>query len=116
MRLVFKKICNRWFCEVPNWISSIDDLEMVDGADEFIEHLANGYEIVIADLTNYPIPEPDYVWEKISDDAFGATYKEKLSSWQRTMWLCPVTIHVFEEYPETIWVKNISRQLYEDKQ
>lgn len=39
LKLTFKKLAQRWFVDIP-WIGSIDDLQMVNGADDFIEWYA----------------------------------------------------------------------------
>lgn len=45
LKLTFKKLAQRWFVDIP-WIGSIDDLQMVNGADDFIEWYAAGLESV----------------------------------------------------------------------
>lgn len=36
LELTFKKLAQRWFVDIP-WAGSIDDLQMVNGADDFLE-------------------------------------------------------------------------------
>ena len=42
LELTFKKLAQRWFVDIP-WAGSIDDLQMVNGADDFLEWYVTEY-------------------------------------------------------------------------
>lgn len=42
LELTFKKLAQRWFVDIP-WAGSIDDLQMVNGADDFLEWYITEY-------------------------------------------------------------------------
>ena len=64
--LEFIKLSNRWFINIP-YDGEINDLEMVDGADELLDEIAEGRRIVriIATISDN-ISKPDYILEKIT--------------------------------------------------
>lgn len=115
MRRIFKFYkteVGRWYVDLPEWEDSIDELEMVAGADLFLELLSQGEETVFLTLSTVPfegseILEMKYLgtlegWEM----GTGAWYK--LVSYmgleyKLDMWLCDVTKFVFGSFPENIY-------------
>ena len=113
-RLKFNKEIDGWYVHLPEWEGSHADLQMVCGADTWLDILCQGEW---------------YVWLMISDEPFtganelrltgvgmlgdefvdsGATYT--LTNYmgipyQLDMWLCDVTLFVFGKFPETIYYK-----------
>jgi hypothetical protein len=108
----YKTEVGRWYVDLPEWEGSIDELEMVAGADLFLELLSQGEETVFLTLSTVPfegseILEMKYLgtlegWEM----GTGAWYK--LVSYmgleyKLDMWLCDVTKFVFGSFPENIY-------------
>ena len=54
--LTCKKLAQGGFVDIP-WIGSIDDLQMVNGADDFLEWYAAGLESVTLRFDTEPDPE-----------------------------------------------------------
>lgn len=52
LKLTFKKLAQRWFVDIP-WIGSIDDLQMVNGADDFLEWYAAGITRCVAAVVTF---------------------------------------------------------------
>ena len=48
-KLTFIKLSNRWFVDIP-WDGMIEDLEMVSGADLFLDAISNGKKIIILEV------------------------------------------------------------------
>jgi hypothetical protein len=108
----YKTEVGRWYVDLPEWEGSVDELEMVAGADLFLELLSQGEETVFLTLSTVPfegseILEMKYLgtlegWEM----GTGAWYK--LVSYmgleyKLDMWLCDVTKFVFGSFPENIY-------------
>lgn len=108
LKLTFKKLAQRWFVDIP-WIGSIDDLQMVNGVDDFLEWYAAGLESVTLRFDTEPDPERgDIHFHKIQQDEFGATY-EWISLYEDvpvpTIWLCNVTKHVCDgDFPSDLYI------------
>jgi hypothetical protein len=110
----FEKDLYGWYAVLPEWTGPRDELEMVAGADNWLDILCQG--------------EWD-VWMTISDEPFdGAEKLEFISmgliegfeygrgAWyvareymgldfSLKMWLCDVTTFVFGDYPKIIYYK-----------
>lgn len=90
--LKFVKLSNRWFVDIP-YIGSIEDLEMVEGSDKFLNSLclrvksnvtALELDILITENTRY------YFKFVINDiDSNGATYK---CDFPRTIYITSIKI------------------------
>ena len=113
-RLKFNKEVNGWFVDLPEWEGSHADLQMVSGADTWLDLLSQGEW---------------HVWITISDEPFdgaeeltltgvgmlggefvdsGATYTVEAYlgiPYAFDMWLCDVTLFVFGKFPEKIYYK-----------
>lgn len=115
---------NRWYIDLPEYIESgigtIENLEMVSGADILLDIVSEGQSIVTLEISTI---EPD-IYEILgydelllisdnNDDITGATYKLVEGNNYNIkgdfqVWLCPVTLFVFDdEYPTNIWFKVV---------
>ena len=123
--LRFFKQDGRWYADVPE--HSLDENEMVLGADEMCEFLSRGKDSVTVEMETglvLSIYEPKQYLLKLTmleHDDEGATYS--LSGYlfnemmdaamsegaapSLTAWLCNVTHTVFGEHPEVIWITKI---------
>lgn len=109
MILTFKKLASKWFVDLEDWKGSIDDLEMVNGANTFLEMLSNKVnndKLVMKVWTAKP-DEPCSKLQMINSDKDGATYQvENCKFYNSTVWLCNVTKYVFGGFhPGTIYFK-----------
>jgi hypothetical protein len=112
-RFKFEKELDGWFVDLPEWEGSKADLQMVMGADTFLEILCEGEWNVWLTLSTEPFDgcntlellhygiEPSEV-----DVEEGAWYK--LTSYRGIefdldMWLCEVTRFVFGNLPQKIY-------------
>ncbi len=108
----YKENTGRWYVDLPEWDGEKEELEMVSGADLFLDLLSQGEETVNVTLSTVPfegseVLEMKYLgtlegWEM----GTGAWYK--LVSYmgleyKLDMWLCDVTKFVFGCFPENIY-------------
>lgn len=105
--LKFVKLSNKWFVDIP-YDGNINDLQMVDGADTFLDcyNSRNGIvEIGIFEQNDKPrVSHKTAFLKKISTDEFGATYSVDSEKYRGNIWLCEITKLVFGEYPDEILV------------
>jgi len=113
-RFKFEKELDGWFVDLPEWEGSKADLQMVMGADTFLDLLCEGEWVVwmtlsdepfngcnTLELMHYGCSEPT-----TNDEELGAWYK--LNSYRGIefdleMWLCEVTRFVFGSLPNKIY-------------
>ena len=124
---------DRWFVDFPNWPWKKGNLEMVCGADKFLDLLSEGKDRVsiIAKATSEKLDEAEFQqlmqdgWHELSQTQSsltgGATYTVRGNkaeqfmrqhpltgeSMARTLWLCPVTRFVVGRYPKYLYVKAV---------
>lgn len=111
----FLKENGRWYIDLPEYLKqggSKGDLEMVAGADEMLDIMARGKKHVTLEMDREPFEGADLLelTELCSAPMGGGyyimhTYRGR--TLQKRMWLCDVTLFVFGDMPEKIYVKKI---------
>jgi hypothetical protein len=106
----YKKENNTWWLDAPEYVLQGGDpseLQMVAGADDLLEALAEGGSKVKLQISEQEAK--DLCQLKRVDEiptVIGKYYHD--DKMELLIWLCPVTIWVFEGYyPENIWYKII---------
>lgn len=115
MILKFVKLAGKWYVHLPNYIGSVEALEMVMGADELCEKLDNDKDgLVIIKASQFRTDmgvygDYDWVLDRVECTEPGATYSALSQDGYESLsvWLCEVTLFVFEEYPKVLYIKNI---------
>ncbi len=103
-----------WFVDLPEWKGSRYDLQMVMGADSFLDILSQGesekyvalsdepfdgcYELIFVGLGRIEGPEiGEGAWYKL-ENYLGIDFRLQ-------MWLCDVTKFVFGDFPRKIYFR-----------
>lgn len=98
----------RWYIDIPTWTESKDELEMVSGADTFLDILAQGENKINLSFSDKNIAD-SIILTKIQDttEIGGAIYNLQLYcgiEYNLQIWLCGVTEWIFGYMPNTIYV------------
>lgn len=102
-----------WYVDFPGWPLSHHNLMMVAGADTMLDVLNDGSNHVKLFVSMKPI---DGIKLNRLDSSLtgGAHYevdkdsKDKIKEFtEKTIWLCPVTLTVLGQYPETMYYKKV---------
>ena len=104
-----------WYIDLPEWQGAHANLAMVAGADKLLDFVGCGdsrveVEVIKSDeLIDRLEQGPEYFrCDRLSQSTFGgATYQVNLDGFNRTMWLCPVTLFVLGEYPKYLYIENL---------
>ena len=111
----YKEPDGRWYIDLQQYLEQGGDkadLEMVAGADTFLDIIANGQANVYAQLSDEPFGQSDQLFLKTTGEFSGAYYKlEKYRDIKFDdfeMWLCDVTAYVFQgKFPDIIYFKVV---------
>lgn len=110
----FYKDEQEWFIDLPEWDGSIWELQMVAGADDFLNILAQGEDDVSLVLSKEQFNGADYLQYiepgrlEGPEMGTGAWYflgKYRKIDYKLRLWLCDVTRFVFGEFPDKIYFK-----------
>lgn len=106
----YKTAANRWYIDLPKWEGSIDELEMVQGADTMLDMISNNTSECHMTISDDPFDGADEITlvTDLSDsvgggDYFMESYKDKAVN--QEIWLCEVTLSVFGFLPLNIYIK-----------
>lgn len=103
-----------WFVDLPEWEGTKSDLEMVMGADTFLDILAQGENEVYVTLSTEPFEYCgvlDYLHKgrlegpELGEGAWYSLKEHMGLDFKLKMWLCDVTKFVFGDFPKQIYFK-----------
>ena len=105
----YKEETGRWYVDLPEWEGEKAELEMVSGADTFLEILSQGEQTVNVVLSTVPFDGSDVLELHREDEIIGGGWYQLLEymsiPYELEMWLCEVTRFVFGELPKSIYFK-----------
>lgn len=86
------------------------NLAMVGGADKVCSYLADGRQAVrlsvVANKVSLPLLGYSLLTKTYSNLFYGANYDATdCEDFQRSIWICPITLFVLGRYPKYIYVK-----------
>lgn len=101
-----------WYIDLPQWTGAHANLAMVAGSDDLLDHLLKTNNRVEIEVVKSDKPLDDmwgYFCCKQIDMTLteGATYTvHGVPGFDRTIWICPVTLFVLGEYPKYLYVRQ----------
>jgi hypothetical protein len=110
-----------WYAYLPEFIAlggTEAECKMVSGADTFLDLIAgHRYDGKAMNYVTVKISDDEqlaYSMEQIDSDEFGSSYiilNYDTVACNHFLWLCPVTLSVFDNYPETIYFNVVERRV-----
>lgn len=100
-----------WFIDLPEWTGPPGELQMVAGADDFLDELSAGKDEVSIEISPTPVEGFDTLELQSEQTYGGADYVLKNYQNQpvnKKMWLCDVTKFIFNNFPEAIYFKKLT--------
>ena len=111
----FYKEDNKWYVDLDEWEGDEADLQMVAGADHFLDILSEGDDevwvqlwtkkFIGADVLTFIRPG-DLEGMEMGTGAWYTLKSYRGIPYDLTMWLCDVTKFVFKEFPKEIYFKK----------
>ena len=101
-----------WYIDLPQWTGAHANLAMVAGSDDLLDHLLKQDNRVEIEVVKSAKPLDDmwgYLCCKQIDVSYlgGATYTvHGVQGFDKTIWICPVTLFVLGEYPKFIYIRQ----------
>lgn len=108
----YKDFDHRWYVDLPDFPGTKAELEMVSGADTMLNYMSEGQdkvELYISEdyFKNSDILRFTELATDIGDGAYYILETYKGIQFDITMWLCPVMLYVFKEYPKQLYISKI---------
>ena len=101
-----------WYIDLPNWEGAHANLAMVAGSDLLLDHLCKANNRVEVEVVKSDKPL-DYMIDSFRCEQIdmsllgGSTYNVYgVEGFDRTIWICPVTLFVLGEYPKYIYIRQ----------
>ncbi len=109
MELTFEKWEDgRWFVVLPEYDGDQEDLEMVDGADTFLDYLTEDGMYVTVDVCLEETEDNPIILRLVAHDEIGGTYQvENLKGFKQDIWLCNVVHFLYGEHPEILYFRQL---------
>ena len=117
LNLKFVKESTGWYIDLPEWTGEKGDLQMVSGADTFLDFLSDNGDRVDMNASISGDYEYTGVLKKVRDRPIGGGADYNLMEYDKViypegghpMWLCDVTKFVFGgQLPDTIYFKELN--------
>ncbi len=101
----YKTTSEKWYADLPEWKGSLDELEMVCGADTMLDILSFGENEVWISMSTKPFLRHTATLKYVNKEADGANYVYLSNFNEINVWLCSVTEFVFGDFPKIIYLK-----------
>lgn len=101
-----------WYIDLPNWEGAHANLAMVASSDLLLDYLDKGNNRVEVEVVKSDMSLDNMVdcfrCEQIDMSLIGgSTYNVfGVEGFDRTIWICPVTLFVLGEYPKYIYIRQ----------
>lgn len=105
----YKSEKKKWYIDLPDYIEAggnVEELEMVEGADIFLDIISNYGSKVIALINTKEVwLENELNKSALQDCSSGCYYEVKTP--KMDIWLCDVTKYIFGNFPDKIYFQII---------
>lgn len=104
----YKTANGEWYVELPEWKGDPEDLQMTQGADEWLDFLSDGDEVLIY-IADIPFNAAEFLTlMRLGEPNLGGGGNYILESYQSKnvslkIWLCEVVEFIFGQYPQRIY-------------
>jgi hypothetical protein len=111
----FLKEEDKWYIDLPDYLEQggrKEDLKMVAGTDDLLTLIARGKKQVTVTMDTQPFEGADVLGLiELCDQPMGGgyyiMYKCRGREINKRMWLCDVTLFVFGDIPERIYIRKV---------
>lgn len=107
----YKNANKEWYMDLPNWKGDPEDLQMIKGADAWLDLICNRQDKVLISFAAEPFENAETLTLlHVPEENLGGGGVYYLETYQQQkadlkLWLCDVTCFVFDELPQKIYFK-----------
>jgi len=106
----YKEETGKWYADVPQWTGRKSALQMIAGADKLLNHIAKERFEIYLHFSETEFDGASCLIFKRKSWFNGANYKIKNyieKELNLKVWLCNVTLFVFNKFPKKIFFNEI---------
>lgn len=107
----FYKIANGdWYIDLPEWKGDPEELQMIQGADEWLDLVSNSNEVVLC-IADVDFEHAEFMTLiRLGEPNLGGGGNYFLERYQNRnvnlkIWLCEIVAFIFDQYPQRIYFK-----------
>lgn len=106
----YKTVKGEWYIDLPEWEGDPDDLQMIQGGDEWLALISDGDEVLLS-ISDRLFDKAHYLTLiRLGEPNLGGGGNYFLAQYQHQnvqlkVWLCEVVEFVFGRYPQRIYFK-----------
>ena len=104
----YKTANGDWYVDLPEWKGDPEDLQMTQGADEWLDLLSNADEVTLT-IADVPFETAEFLTLiRLGEPNLGGGGNYFLESYEERnvalkIWLCEVVEFIFDKYPQRIY-------------
>jgi len=105
----YKTVNDEWFVDLPEWKGDPDDLQMIQGADEWLMLIADGTKGVLITISDKAFEDAYFMkLLRLGEPNLGGGGNYFLETYQHKklnlkIWLCEIVKFIFGEYPQRLY-------------
>ena len=100
----------KWYADIPEYIGAggtEEECEMVAGADEWLDIISEIHNVTVKISDTHPLQEKLVLHEVLEVGAVYIAQTYEGEAVNREMWFCPVTLFLFDKYPDIIYYEIV---------
>jgi hypothetical protein len=107
----YKETKSEWWLTLPEWKGDPEDLQMIEGADQWLNLVSNNTDKVEIEMSDQPFEDAEFLTLlHIKEENHGGGGIYYLETYQGNkvdlkLWLCEVTAFVFDYIPQKLFFK-----------
>lgn len=108
----FYKVANGdWYIDLPEWKGDPEDLQMIQGADQWLDLMSNATEVTLS-IADTDFENAEFLTLiRLGESNLGGGGNYFLERYQKQnvnlkIWLCEVVEFIFDKYPQRIYFKE----------
>lgn len=98
-----------WYLQLPEWDGDPEDLQMIQGADQWLDLLSSGESNISVQISSSNFDKAEVLTLiRLGEENLGGGGNYYLETYNNNqvklkLWLCEVTTFIFGDYPQRIY-------------
>ncbi|SOD15173.1 DUF6717 family protein [Pedobacter xixiisoli] len=106
----YKTAKGDWYIDLPEWKGDPEDLQMIQGADEWLDLVSSSNEVLL-NVADVDFENAEFITLiRLGEPNLGGGGNYYLERYQEQradlkIWLCEIVTFIFDKYPQRIYFK-----------